>query len=503
MSERRTYIAIDLKSFYASVECQDRNLNPLTTNLVVADTSRTSKTICLAVSPSLKQLGISGRPRLFEVEQKVAEINRERQRKIYGKRFIKEEWNRDSLENHPEYKVTYIIAQPRMAKYLEYSANIYNIYLRYIAAEDIHVYSIDEVMMDVTGYLHTYHMTAEELARTMLSAVYEETGITATAGIGTNLYLAKVAMDIIAKHLPADKYGVRIGKLDEIKYRKLLWNHKPLTDFWRVGRGYARKLEQHGMYTMGDIARCSIGKEDEYLNEELLYKLFGINAELLIDHAWGCESCTMHAIKHYQPSNHSFSSGQVLMSGYTFTKARLVTKEMTEQLVLDLTAKKMTTKQVGLSISYDADSFKDYELSMDIKTAVDWYGRVVPKPTNGTVKLSHHTSFSKEIMEAVERLFDKIVDARLLVRKITITFMSIISEEDARRLTEVTQLDLFAPPEEDVNIAKVDETKDRQLQQAILSIKQKYGKNKLLKGRDLEEGATAVERNNQIGGHKA
>ena len=310
-------------------------------------------------------------------------------------------------------------------------------------------------------------------------------------------------MDIIAKHLPADKYGVRIGELDEIEYRKLLWNHKPLTDFWRVGRGYARKLEQHGMYTMGDIARCSIGKEDEYLNEELLYKLFGVNAELLIDHAWGFESCTMHAIKHYQPSNHSFSSGQVLMSGYTFTKAKLVTKEMTEQLVLDLTAKKMTTKQVGLSISYDADSLKDYELSMDIKTALDWYGRVVPKPTNGTVKLSHHTSFTKEIMEAVERLFDKIVDARLLVRKITITFMSIISEEDARRHTEATQLDLFAPPEEDVNIVKLDETKDRQLQQAILSIKRKYGKNKLLKGRDLEEGATAVERNNQIGGHKA
>ena len=358
-------------------------------------------------------------------------------------------------------------------------------------------------MMDVTGYLRTYHMTAEELTRTMLSAVYEETGITATAGIGTNLYLAKVAMDIIAKHLPADKYGVRIGELDEIKYRKLLWNHKPLTDFWRVGRGYARKLEQHGMYTMGDIARCSIGKEDEYLNEELLYKLFGINAELLIDHAWGCESCTMHAIKHYQPSNHSFSSGQVLMSGYTFSKAKLVVKEMTEQLILDLVAKKMTTKQVGLYISYDAESLKDCEVSMDIQTALDWYGREVPKPTNGTVNLSHHTSFSKEIMEAVERLFDKIVDARLLVRKITIAFMSIISEEDAKKRIEATQLDLFTPPTAKAKILKVDETKDHQLQQAILSIKYKYGKNKLLKGRDLEEGATAVERNNQIGGHKA
>ena len=358
-------------------------------------------------------------------------------------------------------------------------------------------------MMDVTGYLRTYHMTAEELTRTMLSAVYEETGITATAGIGTNLYLAKVAMDIIAKHLPADKYGVRIGELDEIKYRKLLWNHKPLTDFWRVGRGYARKLEQHGMYTMGDIARCSIGKEDEYLNEELLYKLFGINAELLIDHAWGCESCTMHAIKHYQPSNHSFSSGQVLMSGYTFSKAKLVVKEMTEQLILDLVAKKMTTKQVGLYISYDAESLKDCEVSMDIQTALDWYGREVPKPTNGTVNLSHHTSFSKEIMEAVERLFDKIVDARLLVRKITIAFMSIISEEDAKKRIEATQLDLFAPPTAKAKVLNVDETKDHQLQQAILSIKHKYGKNKLLKGRDLEEGATAVERNNQIGGHKA
>ena len=495
MSERRTYIAIDLKSFYASVECQDRNLNPLTTNLVVADTSRTNKTICLAVSPSLKQLGISGRPRLFEVEHKITEINRERQSKLQGKRFVKEEWNRDILERHPEYKLTYIVAQPRMAKYLEYSANIYNIYLRYIAAEDIHVYSIDEVMMDVTGYLRTYHKTAEELARMMLSAVYEETGITATAGIGTNLYLAKVAMDIIAKHLPADKYGVRIGELDEIKYRKLLWDHQPLTDFWRVGRGYARKLAQHGMYTMGDIARCSIGKDGDYLNEELLYKLFGVNAELLIDHAWGCESCTMHAIKHYQPSNHSFSSGQVLMSGYTFSKAKLVAKEMTEQLILDLVAKKMTTNQVCLYISYDVESLKNHEL--------DWYGRKVPKPTNGTVNLSHHTSFSKEIMEAVERLFDKIVDARLLVRKITIAFTSIISEDTAKKRTEATQLDLFAPPTEDVDIMKVDETKDHQLQQAILSIKRKYGKNKLLKGRDLEEGATAVERNNQIGGHKA
>ena len=489
MSERRTYIAIDLKSFYASVECQDRNLNPLTTNLVVADTSRTNKTICLAVSPSLKKLGVSGRPRLFEGEQKVKEINRERQSKLHGKQFVKEEWNLDLLESHPEYKLTYIIAQPRMAKYLEYSANIYNIYLRYIAAEDIHVYSIDEVMMDVTGYLRTYHKTAEELARTMISAVYEETGITATAGIGTNLYLAKVAMDIIAKRLPADQYGVRIGELDEIKYRKLLWDHQPLTDFWRVGRG--------------DIARCSIGKESEYLNEELLYKLFGVNAELLIDHAWGCETCTMHAIKHYQPSNHSFSSGQVLMSGYSFSKAKLVVKEMTEQLILDLVAKKMTTKQVGLYISYDAESLKDCELLMDIQTALDWYGREVPKPTNGTMNLSHHTAFSKEIMEAVERLFDKIVDARLLVRKITISFMSIISDEDAKKRTEATQLDLFAPPIENAKIIKVDETKDHQLQQAILSIKRKYGKNKLLKGRDLEEGATAVERNNQIGGHKA
>ena len=296
---------------------------------------------------------------------------------------------------------------------------------------------------------------------------------------------------------------MRIGELDEIKYRKLLWDHQPLTDFWRVGRGYARKLAQHGMYTMGDIARCSIGKDGDYLNEELLYKLFGVNAELLIDHAWGCESCTMHAIKHYQPSNHSFSSGQVLMSGYTFSKAKLVAKEMTEQLILDLVAKKMTTNQVCLYISYDVESLKNHELSMDIQTALDWYGRKVPKPTNGTVNLSHHTSFSKEIMEAVERLFDKIVDARLLVRKITIAFTSIISEDTAKKRTEATQLDLFAPSTEDVDIMKVDETKDHQLQQAILSIKRKYGKNKLLKGRDLEEGATAVERNNQIGGHKA
>lgn len=502
MAENRTYIAIDLKSFYASVECQDRKLNPLTANLVVADLSRTSKTICLAVSPSLKKLGIPGRPRLFEVKQKIAELNRNRLSNLKTKTFTNEDWNSDVLEQHPDYKITYVIAKPRMAKYLEYSARIHQIYLRYIAAEDIHVYSIDEVMMDVTEYLRTYQMSARQLAQKMIQDVLKETGITATAGIGTNLYLAKVAMDIIAKYLPADEYGVRIGELDELSYRKQLWNHRPLTDFWRIGRGYANKLEKNGMYTMGDVARCSIGSDDAMHNEELLYKLFGINAELLIDHAWGYESCTMDAIKHYQPTNHSFSSGQVLVRGYTFTEAKLIAKEMADQLTLDLVAKGMTTKQIGIMIGYDTDCLKNISDSIDsMDLARDWYGRVVPKPVNGSIRLTHHTSSTKLILKAVGELYDKLVNHNMLVRRVNITFMSILSSQEAKKRTEAIQLNLFMSDHDEV--MEEEDDKEYELQKAILSIKNKFGKNKLVKGRDLQEEATMMERNNQIGGHKA
>lgn len=471
----RTYVAIDLKSFYASVECIERGFDPITTNLVVADASRTEKTICLAVAPSLKSYGIPGRARLFEVVQKVKEANALRKRKTPGRVFTGSSYNAVELENSPELSIDYITARPQMAHYLECSTQIYNIYLKYIAPEDIHVHSIDEVFMDLTAYLDTYHMTAHELVMEMVLDVLKSTGITATAGIGTNLYLAKVAMDIGAKHVEPDANGVRIAELDEMSYRYSLWEHRPLTDFWRVGHGYAKKLEEHGLKTMGDVARCSIGGASNYYNEALLYKLFGINAELLIDHAWGWEPCRMADIKAYRPSTNSISSGQVLQSPYTFEKTKLIVREMTDLLVLDLVDKGLVTNQLVLTVSYDIDNLKDPERKKKYRGPVttDHYGRNVPKHAHGTANLGKHTSSTKQALEAVSELYDRIVDTILLVRRINVT----------------------------ANEAELAREKKRQ--QAILSIKKKYGKNAILKGSDFEDGAMTIERNDQIGGHKA
>ena len=359
---QKQYVAIDLKSFYASVECIERELDPMTTNLVVADASRTEKTICLAVSPSLKAFGVPGRPRLFEVVQKVGEVNALRQSRAPGRTLTGKSWDALQLQADPTLGVDYLVAPPRMAHYMEHSAKIYSIYLKYVAPEDIHVYSIDEVFMDVTPYLRNRGMTAREFTRMIIQDVVDTTGITATAGIGTNLYLCKVAMDIVAKHMEADEYGVRIAELDELSYRRLLWNHRPLTDFWRVGRGYVKRLEKVGLYTMGDVARCSLGRSDEFYNEELLYKLFGVNAELLIDHAWGWEPCTIAQIKAYRPQTNSLGSGQVLHCPYTSEKAKLVVREMTDMLVLDLVDKGLVTDQMVLTVGYDIENLTDPEI---------------------------------------------------------------------------------------------------------------------------------------------
>lgn len=518
--KERVYIAIDLKSFYASVECCERDLDPLTTHLVVADASRTEKTICLAVSPSLKAYGISGRARLFEVVQRVEEVNRERKSRIRDGVFRGESHFDIELRNHPDYKLTYITATPRMALYLQYSAAIYDIYLQYVAPEDIHVYSIDEVMMDVTAYLDIYKKTPKQLASDMIKTIFDKTGITATAGIGTNLYLCKVAMDIVAKHIPEDENGVRIAYLDEMSYRRLLWGHRPLTDFWRVGHGYAKKLEQCGLFTMGDIARCSLGKANDFHNEDLLYKLFGINAELLIDHAWGYEPCTMEEIKNYQPEATSTGAGQVLQHPYTFEKARLIVREMTDLLVLDLVKKKLTTDQLVLTVGYDIENLQDKKIrdayEGEIKT--DHYGRKTPKHAHGTANLKKYTSSTQIILDAVTELYDRIVDPRLLVRRINIVANRVLSEEEAVDRNSCEQLDLFSmgltAGEEQVGAQTEDAqakarkqekqlAKERNIQQAILSIQDRYGKNALIKGMNLEEGAMTVERNKQIGGHKA
>lgn len=498
----RTYIAIDLKSFYASVECIERGLNPLTTNLVVADAGRTEKTICLAVSPSLKSYGIPGRPRLFEVMQKVQAANRVRQQKAPRRRFIDKTSDDTVLQSSPEYAIDYIVATPRMALYLEYSTRIYDVYLKYVAPEDIHVYSIDEVFMDVTAYLRAYNVTARELACTIILDVLNVTGITAAAGMGTNLYLAKIAMDIVAKKTPPDTNGVRVAELDEHSYRKLLWNHRPLTDFWRVGKGYAKKLEEHGLYTMGDIARCSLG------NEDLLYKLFGVNAELLIDHAWGWEPCGMAEIKAYKPSANSIGSGQVLHDPYSFEKARLVVREMTDLLVLDLVDKRLVTDQVVLTVGYDRENLTNPEIARQYKGAVttDMYGRKIPKHAHGTVNLKMQTSSTKIITEAVMELFDRIVDKRLLVRRVNIVTNRVVDESSAQQSGGHGQLDLFTDYEavrrqEKAQAAELQ--RERRRQEAMLSIRKKFGKNTILKGMNLEEGATAKERNRQIGGHKA
>lgn len=504
----RTYIAIDLKSFYASVECIERGLDPLTTNLVVADASRTEKTICLAVSPSLKKYGIPGRARLFEVVQKVREVNRERKTNAPGRMFTGASFDAVELEQSPELEVTYIAAVPRMAYYMKYSTRIYDIYLRYIAPEDMHVYSIDEVFIDATTYLKTYKLTARELALKMIKDVQKETGVTATAGIGTNMYLCKVAMDIVAKKIPPDKDGVRIAKLDEMSYRRLLWNHAPLTDFWRVGRGYAKKLAEVGLFTMGDIARCSLGKTNEYYNEELLYKLFGINAELLIDHAWGWEPTTIAQIKAYKPQKNSIGSGQVLHCAYTAEKAKLIVKEMTDLLVLDLVDKGLVTDQIVLTVGYDIDNLTDPAIRSKYhgEITTDRYGRATPKHAHGTVNMLAPTSSTKEIMQAVEELYDRIINPDLLVRRINLVAERVISEKDVVEKTAFEQLDLFtdyAALENERMLEQKEREKEKRIQQAVLDIKKKFGKNAVLKGMNFEEGATTRERNSQIGGHKA
>ena len=504
----RTYIAIDLKSFYASVECMERGLDPLTTNLVVADASRTEKTICLAVSPSLKSYGIPGRPRLFEVVQKIKEVNIERESRAPGRKFAGASFNAVELAKSPELEVSYIAAAPRMAYYMNYSTKIFDIYLRYIAPEDMHVYSIDEVFIDATAYLNTYQMTAHELALKMIRDVLHETGVTATAGIGTNMYLCKVAMDIVAKKMPADKDGVRIAELDEMSYRKILWNHVPLTDFWRVGPGYARKLIKNGLYTMGDIARCSLGKPDDFYNEAFLYKLFGINAELLIDHAWGWEPTTMSAIKSYRPQKNSLGSGQVLQSPYTADKAKLIVKEMTDLLVLDLVDKKLVTNQIVLTIGYDIENLMNPEIKKKYhgEVTVDHYGRAVPKHAHGTANLSGFTSSTKLIMAAMEDLFDRIMNWDLLVRRINVAAANVIPENVISEKPVFDQMDLFTDYEalEEQNRQEMQEReKERRIQHAVLDIQKKFGKNAILKGMNFEEGAMTRERNGQIGGHKA
>jgi DNA polymerase V len=496
----RIYATIDLKSFYASVECVERGLNPMTTHLVVADAARSEKTICLAVSPSLKAYGIPGRARLFEVVQRVKEINSERKWAAPHHQLEGASFDVYALKRYPELALDYIAAVPRMALYLEYSARIYSVYLKYIAPEDIHVYSIDEVFLDLTDYLHTYHKTARELVKTIIQDIYQTTGITATAGLGTNLYLSKVAMDIMAKRTPADEDGVRIAELDEIRYRRELWPHRPITDFWRVGKGYARKLEEKGLYTMGDIARCSLGTAQDFHNEDLLYKLFGINAELLIDHAWGYEPCTMADIKAYKPERSSVGSGQVLHTPYTYEKAKLVVQEMTELLVLDLVEKQLLTNQIVLTVGYDIDNPQYHG-----DVTIDYYGRKVPKHAHGTENLAQYTSSARLIVSAMMQLYERIVDKNLMVRRVNLTAGNII---EAQKLAEPVkapaQMSLF---QEEDSQKTADETealeKEKQLQQAVVALRQKFGKNAVLKGINLEEGATAQERNRQIGGHKA
>lgn len=504
MSEGKTYMAIDLKSYYASVECAARGLDPLQTNLVVADSSRTEKTICLAVSPSLKALGIKGRPRLFEVVQKIKEVNFERRSRLKGADFIGSSCDAEQLRKNAALSVDYIVAPPRMSYYITQSAYIYNIYTSFVAPEDIHVYSIDEVFMDITSYLNVTGLSSKAFAKKIIQEVLNKTGITATVGIGTNLYLAKVAMDIGAKHIQPDANGVRIAVLDEISYRKQLWDHRPLTDFWRVGRGYEKKLQEHGLFTMGDIARCSIGKETDFHNEDLLYKLFGVNGELLIDHAWGWEPCTMEDIKKYKPENNSMGSGQVLHCPYPWEKAKIVLMEMADQVALDLVEKHLVADQLVLTIGYDRENLKGNSYGGSIK--IDHYGRAVPKHAHGTISLGGFTSSGRRITEAAVKLFDEITDKNLLIRRINIAVNHVIEEGEIPQKNTCEQMDLFTDYREkkraDEKEAAAAE-KEKRLQQAMLSTKHRFGKNAVLKGISLEEGATAKDRNHQIGGHKA
>lgn len=505
---KKQYLCIDLKSFYASVECVERNLDPLTTNLVVADTARTEKTICLAVTPSLKSFGISGRARLFEVIQKVREINKERRNKL-EKGFSGSSYDLNELKKDSSLSIDFISAPPRMALYIDYSAKIYkNVYLKYIAPEDIHVYSIDEVFIDLTSYLKYSKMNAHQMALNIIKDILKNTGITATAGIGTNLYLAKVAMDITAKKMPADKDGVRIAELDETSYKKELWSHRPITDFWRIGKGYSSKLESFGLYTMGDVARCSLGKRTEKYNEDLLYKLFGVNAELLIDHAWGVEPCTISDIKSYKPTSNSISSGQVLQEPYSYDEAMLVMREMADQLVLDLVEKDLVTDQIVITIGYDSSNLSDCNKKILYcgDTTLDNYGRLIPKHSHGTVNLKNHISSTKIITEESVRLFKKIANRDLLVRRLNICANHVISKDEAKKEKSPKQLSLFCDYEamerEDKKENKELE-KECSLQKTLITAKKKYGKNIIMKGMNYKKGATAIERNGQIGGHKA
>ena len=496
----KQYVAIDLKSFYASVECRERGLDPLTTNLVVADLSRTEKTICLAVSPALKSYGLAGRARLFEVVQKVKNINATRKFNAPNKTLEGKSCNSLELRSNPKLALDYVVAPPRMALYVDYSTRIFNIYQQYVAPEDIHVYSIDEVFIDVTQYLKIYNMTARELTSKIIKDVLNQTGITATAGIGTNLYLCKVAMDIVAKRIPEDKDGVRIAELDEMSYRRELWSHTPLSDFWRVGGGYVRRLNSYGLFTMGDIARCSL------TNEQLLYKLFGINAELLIDHAWGYEPCTIADIKAYKPSTNSISSGQVLSEPYTFDKGKLIVREMTDLLVLDLVDKHLKTNQMVLTVGYDIENLTNTEISKKYtgEIVVDHYGRKVPKSAHGSTNLKHYCSSTKQITQAVMELYDKIVDPNLLVRRMYVVANHVIDASDVPQ-EQFVQLDIFTDYEQATDAkAKEDAELEREhsMQETVLKVHKKYGKNALVKGMNLKEGATTMERNNQIGGHK-
>ena len=509
MSENKTYIAIDLKSFYASVECVERGLDPLTTHLLVADEGRTEKTICLAVSPSLKAYGISGRARLFEAVQKIKEVNVRRRENAPYHRLTGKSYLDAELKHDPTLAVDFIIAPPRMAYYMEYSTRIYRVYLKHVSPEDIHVYSIDEVFIDATPYLRQSGLSAYDFTRRIIRDVLKETGITATAGIGTNLYLSKIAMDIVAKHAEADEDGVRIAELDEYSYRALLWDHRPLTDFWRVGQGYTKSLEAHGLYTMGDIARCSVGDANAFHNEALLYKLFGVNAELLIDHAWGYEPCTIADIKSYRPESNSISSGQVLQTPYTFEMAKLVIREMADLLVLDLVDKGLMTDQIVLTVGYDIENLQDPVISARYKGPIttDHYGRRVPKHAHGTENLEGYTSSTKRIVAATERLCDRILNPLLLVRRMSITATHVLPESQARLAdTKEEQLSMFADydaeaKEKEAEAAALE--KERRMQETVINIKKKYGKNAIMKGMNLREGATAKDRNRQIGGHKA
>lgn len=499
--KNRIYAAIDLKSFFASVECVQRGLDPLGVNLVVADSSRTEKTICLAVSPALKAYGISGRARLFEVVQKMRDVNRQRRRNAPNGKFTGKSYVDEELKSNPALEAGYIVAVPRMGKYVETSRKIYEIYKQYVSEDDIIVYSIDEVFIDLTDYLKIYKLTARELVMKMIKRILSETGITATAGIGTNLYLCKIAMDVEAKKIPPDENGVRIAELDEISYRKKLWDHKPITDFWRVGAGYAERLAAQGLHTMGDVARCSLGKQSDYYNEELLFKIFGVNAELLIDHAWGYEPCTIKDVKAYKPSTNSLSSGQVLQEPYPFEKARLIVKEMADFLAMDLFEKRLVTNQIVIDIVYDVENLSKPEINYKGEVKADRYGRKMPAAAHGSHNLGKFTSSTAVLIEEFDKLFCKTVNHDLLVRKLILCASYTLDEKTAAENSAAAQISFFDDAKADA-IENEKTEKERKRQEAVLEIRKKYGKNAMLKGMNFEQGATGKSRNKQIGGHK-